>query len=267
MALSLSLLDRVADALSTCVVDDVHVGGRFAPQLASTINLVRKTIVRVASKVESTQRYPNHGVQNNDNGDPITRRRPATKNSYSTEQMLSPTQRTTLRKEAHPALAGHRHPDNQLASHSGRAVLTESEFATQPILGTTTHSLADRDPLHGIEPQYYDPANPAYTLMPPAGLWPPNDTSRNSAFAMSDEPADVSGQSGLDEFLGMDWFALPMDRLFPYSGQEVTTSSYGTDIGGMDMLDVLLTGTEGDIGGARAAKMGGFGPWTGIGYE
>lgn len=265
MALSLSLLDRVADALSTCVVDDVHVGGRFAPQLASTINLVRKTIVRIAADGGSIPRHPKHGAHGAVDGYPSTARQTDTTNGHSTQQMLSPTQGKTLRLKVHPELAGQLYSNSQHGTHSGRAAQIETELPTQSIPGTTVNPLTDHDPLYGIEPQYYNAANPAYTLMPPAGLWPPNETSRSSAFAMADEFMDVPEQSGLDDILCMDWFALPMDRLFPYSGQEVTTGSYGTDIGGMDMLDVLLMNSDGGVGGEGTAQIGGSGPWTGTG--
>ena len=50
----------------------------------------------------------------------------------------------------------------------------------------------------------------------------------------------ASNQGGAAAGAGPDWLALPLDPLLNSYGADVTQTTYGPDVGGFDLLDLLL---------------------------
>lgn len=290
VALSLSLLDRAAEALHTCVVDDVHVGARFASQLATTTNLVRKTIIRVAANgapagaglgsaatqsgtataqpSRGTSRSPVSRESERDESATTTQPLQGISSSaswnHSVTRLTDQLQGSSQSVNSNPRPQDHAQATSSSANPPYSQSQSHAQHNIQPSRHLQTYATTDpalyaavpqpQDPLYGIEAQFYDPNNPAFTLMPPDGLWLSNGSNPTpSAETLSDNFAgEAASGTDLAEFgfggsLGMDWFALPMDRLLTFGGKDVTATSYGPDIGGQDMLDVLLSG-EGGMG-------------------
>lgn len=217
---SLALLDQTVDALRTCIVDDVHVASRFAELLETLINGMKPRLVRMAadgrggrlmrSQRESPMTLQGDTVQGNTAMN-------ATDPQYAA-QLMPPTMNNTPHWS--PQLNG-------MSSSNGNGI---------------SHSLL------GISDDTYDVTanNNAWSVMPPPGFNnnSPNNNSNNTM---------GSGVNGYDSYIndtmGMtgdqDWLTLPLDPLLNFSGVDVTHTQFGPDVGGHDMLELLLGGGGG----------------------
>jgi hypothetical protein len=74
--------------------------------------------------------------------------------------------------------------------------------------------------------------------MPPPGFTP-------NGFDYMAQPTNYSNVNGYNASGGFnqgdqDWLALPLDPLLNQWGADITQTAMGPDVGGMDMLDILL---------------------------
>ncbi len=271
-------MDRAAEGLRTCIVDDVHVGSRFAELLGTMTRRVRSCIVRIAANgskaasrattpsptKESAQRqeYPHHAAVGL--APMVSSNNPPTQRNYLSAPLL--------RQQHQWASMNQQYTDQPNQLHSTNCY---ADGLTNPpqIQGQTYNDLS----LCG---SLYDPHNPLVSIMPPpcytfikgVGNYDPhafangnnnsngqqgnqlyNDTGPSVASSdtyAADNPSTPGWNSG------MDWLALPLDPLLNSSfGTDVTHAGYGPDVGGYDMLDLLLQdwntndAVMGDIGG------------------
>ena len=99
------------------------------------------------------------------------------------------------------------------------------------------------NPLFGISMDSYDLTGTDYSVMPPPGfgLSPPTATNPAGNGGPGDEgydPYNTFGAFGTDT---QDWYTLPLDNLINMpAGAEVEQRMYGPQIGGQDMLEMLL---------------------------
>ena len=100
-------------------------------------------------------------------------------------------------------------------------------------------------PLWGISAEPYDPNSNSISIMPPPGNYP-NFQNNNANNSNSNGSSNTSwsqwANSGASWGAGQDqdWLALPLDPLLDQWGAEINQTAMGPDIGGMDMLDILL---------------------------
>ena len=70
------------------------------------------------------------------------------------------------------------------------------------------------------------------------------DDNGGGLFGAGSGNTPLAGSAGNGE----DWLALPIDPLFASFGAGVTQTPMGPDVGGMDLLELLLTEVDGPSG-------------------
>lgn len=71
--------------------------------------------------------------------------------------------------------------------------------------------------------------------MPPPSFGFTPGYDYNNMKTGTDTPMDENGNFS-------DWLALPLDPLLNFNSADVTQTSYGPDVGGYDLLELLLSG-------------------------
>ena len=226
LAVSLGLLERAAEVLKTCIVDDVHVASRFAEILELLIRRMKSRFVRLAAG------------SGNERGSRAASRSPAPHSdlqppSYPHQQQQDFGHLST--PQPWPGYNGHQ--PSSLYQSSGR--------------------ITPNNPLYGISADPYDPMNSNISIMPPptfpmgqdgitgTAWYNPGMQTSNANDGSYDSGAMAN--DGTNGNVNTDWLALPLNPLLDIDGADVTQSAYGPDVGGYDMLEVLL-GMEGAMG-------------------
>ncbi len=213
VAISLGLMDRAVEALRTSIVDDVHVGNRFADLLDTLTNRIRSRFVRMAPSGLGVSRAGS--------------RSPVMATGVQTPMMPPPG-------------AAHGLPSQWnygVPSSPG---------------GQATGGRATPHPLWGISTEAYDPQNNNISIMPPPSFnFASNTWDLNFGTNGNGVGGGQFGNGGMGDETGgymPDWLALPLDPLLNSYGADVTQTTYGPDVGGYDLLDVLLNGMDGNLG-------------------
>lgn len=218
-------MDRAVEALRTCIVDDVHVANRFSDLLETLTTRIRSRFVRMTAAGN-----PSRGAS-----PPVSTTAPQT-------PMMPPPPQTVSASQA-----------NWNAYGSNGAIVLDS-----PAPGTNTGRATPSDPLWGISTETYDPGNSNILIMPPPsfgvnGVWDASgngNNNNNSGFG-SDAGAGAANYGGarMDDVTSggymPDWLGLPLNPLLDSYGADVNQTTYGPDVGGYDLLDVLLSGIDG----------------------
>lgn len=213
VAVSLGLLDRAVEALSTSIVDDVHVGNRFAELVETLTKRIRARFVRIAANGST-------GISRAGSRSPSRTRAPT--------PLMPPPQ--TLQPPGHlnnlynnlgyqPGMSRPDSPSMNFAA-SGRATPINS--------------------LYGITAEAYDLNSNSISIMPPPGFGP------NGYGSFVDQTTQYMSTPGMGyaptapDASNQDWLALPLDPLLNQWGADISQTAMGPDVGGMDMLDILL---------------------------
>ncbi len=215
VAVSLGLLSDSVDALRTSIVDDVHVGNRFADLVETLSHRIRSRFVRLAANGGSTS------ISRGGSRSPI----PA--------PMMPP-----------PSSLGH-NSAHLVSPYMGSGTTfqgTGTSVPGSPSLGLTASGRAT--PLWGISAEPYDPNSNSISIMPPPGDYSSlntgsqtNGTSNPNQNNWTHWTNNSANWGGAQD---QDWLALPLDPLLDQWGAEINQTAMGPDIGGMDMLDILL---------------------------
>ncbi|GAB7351119.1 hypothetical protein MBLNU459_g1580t1 [Dothideomycetes sp. NU459] len=201
MAVSLGLMDRTVEALSTCVVDDVHLANRFGELIGTLSSRTRAACVRMGKGGNGNSR----GVSQS----------PAPQSTY----------------------VSHMSEQQSYSKGGGGAPANQQQWPFNPAppsalygISTQTYDFSDNGNTFSVMPP---PTNPASPNLGHASL-PGNFGGNNfgSGFG-SNGFGDYNGDMP-------DWLALPLDPLLQSNGQDVTQTGFGPGIGDYDMLDVLL---------------------------
>ncbi|KAF2106244.1 hypothetical protein BDV96DRAFT_508227 [Lophiotrema nucula] len=213
VAYSLNLLGRAVLALRTSIVDDVHVGNRFADLMESLTNRIRARFVRLSGNGGST------GISRAGSHSPTRAQTP----------MMPPPQPLNQSNHLGPPYGG----------TMGGYPQPSTSIPGSPSLGVSTSGRATPNPsLWGINTEAYDPNSNSISIMPPPSF---GSNGYNTNFMdpqFSVNTPGSWGQSGMDS--NQDWLALPLDPLLNQWGADITQTAMGPDVGGFDMLDVLL---------------------------
>ncbi|EME47302.1 hypothetical protein DOTSEDRAFT_41728 [Dothistroma septosporum NZE10] len=210
---SLTLMDRTVDALRTCIVDDVHVASRFADLLHTLTDNLKPRLVRIAAG-DGRQAKSRRVGQN-----------PSMDGADSSRPTSAPQ---------HALL--HRTQSQQGAQMSAGAVAPHQQWNAY-----TNNFLPPSTAMQGVNYEAYDLSgqNNAYSVMPPPGFSTSSPTNTNGNVVTP----GYDGSFTHNNFGGsQDWFALPLDPLLDMQGADVNQTMYGPDIGGHDMLELLLSG-------------------------
>ncbi|KAF2848156.1 hypothetical protein T440DRAFT_429428 [Plenodomus tracheiphilus IPT5] len=223
VAVSLGLLSDSVDALRTSIVDDVHVGNRFADLVETLTHRIRSRFVRLAAN--GSTGISRAGSRSPHQAPLMPPPAPLNHNNLNSNYLGN----TSNNNNNYPSIPGSASPSlaSGLANNSGRAT-----------------------PLWGISAEPYDPNSNSISIMPPPGNYshfspsnPSNNHSNNnnnntnwSQWAANNSNNSSWGAGGQDQ----DWLALPLDPLLDQWGAEINQTAMGPDVGGMDMLDILL---------------------------
>ena len=219
---SLTLMDRTVEALRNCIVDDVHVASRFADLLDTLTQNLKPRLVRIAS-----------------DGRTVRSRRVSHAGSPEPDQTTlgAVNQRLQAHQQQAPAdMMSSQHHWNYNNGLNQRGM----------------NSTATNDPLFGISNDTYDLMGPDnnYSIMPPPSLFQ-SPQSAKMGHNMSTTPSGAnydpyasSNHFGVDNSM-QDWLALPLDPLINMTGADVNNTMYGPELGGQDMLELLLSGNNG----------------------
>lgn len=224
---SLSLLDRGVEALRTSIVDDVHVGNRFADLMETLTHRIRHRFVRLSASGSA-------GISRAGSQSP-------TMATANTPNMGPPP---------HP-LPGQAQQGQNNQNRSQSTYLappySNSGFASQPtsVPGSPSLTLASgrqtpNHPLWGISHELYDPNSNRISVMPPPSFTPNGNEwgAQTPQFGSGGVNGNANANPGFMQ--DQDWLALPLDGLLDQWGADVTQTAMGPDVGGMDMLDILL---------------------------
>jgi hypothetical protein len=214
VAYSLGLLDRGVEALRTSIVDDVHVGNRFADLVETLTHRIRARFVRLAA--------------NGSNGISRAGSRSPTRAGAHTPMMPPP-----------PLHQAHLAPP-----YGGMPYQTSTSVPGSPSMGVSASGRATPNlghPLWGISNETYDPNSNSISIMPPPGFNTNvngygNHGGNNWQQAQYGIPSGGSNGGYADQ----DWLALPLDPLLDQWGADINQTAMGPDVGGLDMLDILL---------------------------
>ena len=220
---SLTLMDRTVDALRGCIVDDVHVASRFADLLDTLTQNLKPRLVRIAA-------------------DGKTARSRRVSHAGSPEPALTSA-----------GAPNHNFHQQRPQSNGNGAVQNPEPWQLGPNMAPNmiNGTMAPHHPLYGISGEPYDlMADGFHTVMPPPSFaWSSPTTSLNQNMT-------TPGGTTYDQYVGtnnnfnpdntQDWLTLPLDPLLNLSGADVNNTMYGPDIGGQDMLEILLGGNNGN---------------------
>jgi hypothetical protein len=204
VAISLNLLSDAVTALREGIVDDVHVGNRFADLVETLTRRIRSRFVRLQANGSS-------GMSRAGSRSPI-----------QVPHMPPPPPLGQVNHLAPP------YTYQPTPSSPGTINLSGSGRAT-PLSSS----------LWGISAEPYDPNSNSISIMPPPGNYANYNTGNTNGNNTNWSQWANSGASwgaGQDQ----DWLALPLDPLLDQWGAEINQTAMGPDVGGMDMLDILL---------------------------
>ncbi|KAH6642293.1 hypothetical protein C7974DRAFT_385190 [Boeremia exigua] len=220
VAVSLALLSGAVDALRTSIVDDVHVGNRFADLVETLTHRIRSRFVRLAANGSS---------------------------AMSRAGSRSPLQAPLMPPPAplNPIAGSYMGSTSHIFPTNGTG--TGTSVPGSPSLSGRATPISQS--LWGISAEPYDPNSNSISIMPPPGFnaFPHPGTPGGSANGNANSTANGSwsqwansGASWGGANNDQDWLALPLDPLLDQWGAEINQTAMGPDVGGMDMLDILL---------------------------
>lgn len=196
-------MDQAVAALREHVVDDVHVMNNFCDLCDNLTARIRSRFVRMAAYSAKYEKYMKEKAK-----------------SRSTEKTspASKVQATVPLASVSPSVS-----TEQWASGSQ---------GYMPNTSMLTSNNADNNILYSISRDTYDPETNNMSIVPPPTFQYNAAGSDTSSYDYS-IPFDNAYQS--------DWLALPLDPLVnDQFGANITQTTYGPDVNGLDLLDVLL---------------------------
>ncbi|KAG6365341.1 hypothetical protein INS49_006951 [Diaporthe citri] len=214
---SIGLMDSTVKALRTCVVDDVHLGIRFADLLENLTMRLRNRFIYVAHQPGNTQANSADGV-----------RSPVPEAGMTGGQVM------------HPGLGinGHDHIGWPRVNAPERAV-TPANISAMPFdIPSDFH----------IPSVFGGPTTPASTAMPVNGNGGTNNNNANSNAMAAGAGNNMPDMFGAD---GTDWAGANSDMWFLPAGpaffqsvgaageNNVAMSAEGVNVGGIDLLDYM----------------------------
>jgi hypothetical protein len=212
VAISLNLLSDAVTALRQGIVDDVHVGNRFADLVETLTHRIRSRFVRLAANGST---------------------------GISRAGSRSPIQAPLMPPPAPLGQASHLQPPYM---NSNTYQGTGASVPGSPSLGLTASGRATplSSSLWGISAEPYDPNSNSISIMPPPGNYANFANQNNNNNTNWSQWANGGASWGASGNQDQDWLALPLDPLLDQWGAEINQTAMGPDVGGMDMLDILL---------------------------
>jgi hypothetical protein len=213
---SINLLREAADAMRNSVVDDVHIGLRFAEACDIVTRRVESSFVRLAA----TQGPATAGASRTHSQSPVVGGSPG---------LVTPNGLHMQPNTSHPQ------PNGQWSSeYSGMQSIPHDGHFPLNYSGTAT-------PNYGLsEAEVYDPNT--MTIMPPPGFpFGQYDGNFGNGGPSNFDGMPIGPEENGAPFGSQDWFAVDLAPLAQLgSGAEVVATHLGPEVAGFDMLDQLL---------------------------
>ena len=215
---SLTLMDRTVEALRSCIVDDVHVASRFADLLDTLTQNLKPRLVRIAA-------------------DGRTGRSRRVSHAGSPEPVLAPVgaSNQSFQQQQRPP------------SNGGLPNQQPWQFGAGVAPGAISGTMAPNHPMYGISADPYDLMADGYhsVMPPPTFAWSSPTASLNQNLSTTPGGTNFDPYTNPNNFNSdggaQDWLALPLDPLLNLSGADVNNTMYGPELGGQDMLELLLS--------------------------
>jgi hypothetical protein len=211
-------MDRAVDALRACIVDDVHVGNRFADMCETLTKRIRSRFLRIqtaggngSAAANSRAESPGMGLQ-------------------QSPQMLAPRSLSNVPVTSQPFTFPSVYP---ASSHPSEG---------SPYIGAGDRNTPS-NALWGISTETYDPGSLNHSVMPPPGY----SNGQFDGFANGNIDANYMGNGFEGNGVNSYWLTLPLDSLVSNYGADVSSSSYGPDVNGLDLLDHILGSAGGEV--------------------
>lgn len=196
-------MDQAVAALRENVVDDVHVMNNFCDLCDDLKARIRSRFVRMAAYSSKYEKY--------------MKDKSKARSNERTSSMSQPQTSVPL-PSASPSMS-----TEPWASQN-----SQSYMASNPMLTSNNPN----DILYAISRDTYDPETNNMSIVPPPTFQYNAASSDTSSF-------DFGVQ--FDNAYHPDWLAIPLDPLVnDQFGANVTQTTYGPDVNGLDLLDVLL---------------------------
>lgn len=235
---SLTLLDRACKALKASIVDDVHVGNRFAEMCDALARRIRGRFVRLAamrtshgSRAETPTRTETAGPQ------------------YSNGYAIPSVSNGTAHFDTSPSRNGQRmagldtHPNHW----SNTLPVPQATDFNNPM--APGRSATPNPALWGIPNEIHDINNHNMSVLPPPTEYYMSNGMDGMGFDANfngfDSAATPAGTGALDDNNWFDangmpqqWLTVRMENLV--GAGDVQSTQYGPTIGGEDLLDRLL---------------------------
>ncbi|KAF2468757.1 uncharacterized protein BDR25DRAFT_230590 [Lindgomyces ingoldianus] len=232
VAYSLGLLDRGVEALRQSIVDDVHVGNRFADLVETLTHRIRARFVRMAASGSAgISRAPSHSPPRTGGQTPMM---PPPPQTHQHPPHLAPPFSASNNAHQHQ----HQHRYHSTTGSGSPPLHLDSTGRSTPNPGRSTPNPS----LWGIATETYDPNSNSISIMPPPHFGPHQynfmEQLQHHSQSHSQNHSNIGG-GGVDAY-NQDWLALPLDPLLNQWGADITQTAMGPDVGGMDMLDILL---------------------------
>jgi hypothetical protein len=218
VALSIGLMDDAVNALRTCVVDDVHLGIRFADLLETLTSRLRTRFMHAPTGVKSGARSPTAGNEPSRSGTPRAENKDArTVWSNSTSGFEAQNAQGETFFLFTKFVGKLRHTDITV----NRSVTATPFDANSPT--------SQRPFYPGNYPTSGAP-NPLYNNNPPAST---NPAEVSSAEGYASGPDDWTSGNDL-------WYLPPGAAFFQNQDQSTIQTAEGVTVGGMDLLDFMM---------------------------
>ncbi|EPS42693.1 hypothetical protein H072_3292 [Dactylellina haptotyla CBS 200.50] len=202
---SLKLMDQTVYALRAASCDDVHLALRFGDLLETLTARIRSRFVRMNQSGKDTPNKLNHGESNADQAMPDAAV-PSTHNHTETDGLGMPQPHIVYGHSIYPG--GDQPTPNYTNGFNGPQV--PQQFPTYSnVFPTSFHAMGDTG----------------------------NFTNLANMYGIGDNEMD--GLFGSNNTGGDDWLTLPIEPLLGY-GAGVSNGMMGPDVGGQDLLELLL---------------------------
>jgi hypothetical protein len=218
---SLERMDKAIKALRDCIVDDVHIGNRFADVAELMTARMKSRLVRVAANGGATTAAASEG------GSPT-----ATDQTFIVPQNGLPT--------SHPATQQWANMQGQMSDTMQQNMQNFSQDYTsngRMTPNTPNYALSDA--------QMYNPDASEHSIMPPPNFYGgqfgnPYDggAAGSSGYNGNVTNMDNGGQQYMGDQMGGDWYAVPLDPVINSYGADVSSTMFGPNIGDFDLLDM-----------------------------
>jgi hypothetical protein len=228
---SLELMNNAIHAMRTCIVDDVHIGNRFADVAETMTQRMKSQLVRMVANGAPTTA----AASRDESHSPM----PSTEPTYMAPPNGLPTSHPATQQWAN--MQGRLHENSM---HGNMQQYPSDSPFQQGSNGRMTP--ADFGPL--AHTQIYNQDTNEHIIMPPPNFFPGQfgnpyvDAGAGSSGYNGNDDGNGTGMSidlnGPEYEMVNDWYTVPLNPIVSQYGADVHSNIFGPSIGDVDLLDM-----------------------------